>query len=231
MTRVIHAITPGDHYSPRTGSAIPTVVHGLAGAANEDHRQPSYPQYVVLGAETYRPRYDSASAIEFLDVPGPSRNERLIDAALAPFGRPRRSAARYFQPLADALLDLEPAIVLAHNAPILPWLLRKSSHSVILYAHNDILRTLTRREAARTLGSVASIVCVSESLRAQTRIRLPRELRDRVVVVGNGVDCAQFAPSAPSASTGLRGSKLRVIFVGRMIAEKGPASGGAPPAR
>jgi glycosyltransferase involved in cell wall biosynthesis len=217
MTRVIHAITPGDHYSPRTGSAIPTVVHGLAGAARADSRVPEYAQFVVLGANTYQPRYDSATPIEFADVPGPTRNERVADAALARVGIPRRAALRYFQPQADVLATEDPAIVLAHNAPVLPWLLRRSPHRVVLYAHNDILRSMSKGEAARTLDTVAGIVCVSESLADQTKKHLPKALADRVHVVRNGVDCSQFTPSAERD-----GDRLRLIFVGRAIPEKGP---------
>jgi glycosyltransferase involved in cell wall biosynthesis len=217
MNRVIHAITPGDHFSPRTGSAIPTVVHGLATAALADIEEPPYAQYVLIGEDTYRPRYDSATPIEFVDVPAPTRNERLIEAGLAAFGRPRRATEHYWQPQVDALAAQEPAIVLAHNAPVLPWMLRNSSHRVVLYAHNDLVRSMTRFEVARSLDSVAAIVCVSESLAQQMGRRLPRSLRQRVHIVGNGVDCTQFTPRT-TPSTG----RLRVMYVGRMIREKGP---------
>lgn len=218
MIRIIHAITPGDHYSPRTGSAIPTVVHGLAGASLHDGRLPSYTHLVLVGENTYRPRYDTASIVDFTDVPPPSRRGRLADAALARLGLPRRATARYFQPQADALEDQEPAIVLAHNAPTLPALLKKSPHRMVLYAHNDILRTMTKSEAGRSLDGVAAIICVSESLAEQTRDHLPRSLVDRVHVVGNGVDCSQFTPRV----TGAAHEPLRAIFVGRMIPQKGP---------
>jgi glycosyltransferase involved in cell wall biosynthesis len=217
MSRVIHAITPGDHFSPRTGSAIPTVVHGMATAALADSKEPSYPQYVLIGENTYRPRYDSATPIEFVDVAPPTRNERLIEAGLAAFGRPRRGSERYWQPQVDALAAQEPAIVLAHNAPVLPWMLRNSSHRVVLYAHNDLVRSMTRYEVARSLDSVSAIVCVSEALAQQMGRRLPRSLRERIHIVGNGVDCTQFTPrTTPSIG------RLRVMYVGRMIREKGP---------
>jgi len=219
MTRLVHAITPGDHYSPRTGSAIPTVVHGLAGAAAADRVHPSYEQFVALQAGTYQPRYDSAEAIEFTGVSAPDRNERLLDAGLGVFGRPRRAAARYFQPLADALSSLPASVVLAHNAPILPWLLRDSKHDVVLYAHNDILRSMTAYESARALDSVRAIVCVSESLAGQLRPHLPRALRERIRVVVNGVDTVQFSPGSPRVAARRR---VRVMFVGRMIEQKGP---------
>src|SRR5690606_9195443 len=46
--------------------------------------------------------------------------------------------------------------------------------------------------------------------------RLPPSLRDRVVVVRNGVDTAFFHPADDGPHDG-----LRVVFVGRMIPDKG----------
>jgi glycosyltransferase involved in cell wall biosynthesis len=57
---------------------------------------------------------------------------------------------------------------------------------------------------------------VSESLAHQLERRLSRSLVDRVRVVGNGVDCEEFTPREQSS-----GGRLRVMFVGRMIADKG----------
>jgi glycosyltransferase involved in cell wall biosynthesis len=216
MNRVIHAITPGDHYSPRTGSAIPTVVHGIARAATQDQSEPGYEQFVLVARDTFRPRYDSATSIEFEDVAAPSRSARLLEAGLAVFGRQRSASARYWQPEVDALATEDPAIVIAHNAPVLPWMLRSSPHRVVLYAHNDLVRTMTKHESGRAFDNVGAIVCVSESLAGQMSRRLPRSLVDRVRVVENGVDCEQFRPSS-HAST----SPVRVMFVGRMIPEKG----------
>ncbi|GAA1999924.1 glycosyltransferase [Microbacterium ulmi] len=215
-TPVYHVITPGDHYSPRTGSAVPTVVHGLATAARDGDGDPRYRHAVVLQADTYRPRYDSADLVEFDGVPAPSARERYLDAALGRVGGPRRNAARYFQPAVSSLLRQPAGIVLAHNATVVPWLLRDSDHVPVLYAHNDILRTYTRRESARSLSSAALIVAVSESLAAQLKEHLPTSLHDRVRIVGNGVDTAAFTPAPPRQD-----GPLRVMFFGRAIPEKG----------
>jgi glycosyltransferase involved in cell wall biosynthesis len=213
--RVIHVITPGDHFSPRTGSAIPTVVDGVARAAERagDRRHA-----VVLDESTYRPRYDSADIIEYTGVPGPSRVERYTDALRGRLGLPRAGVARYFTPACAALRDEPPSIVLAHNAPIVPWLLRDSPHTTVLYAHNDLLRTYSKAETERMLVHAAAIVCVSESLAERTRERLPRSLIERVHVVGNGVDTEQFSPG-PART---RSDPPRVMFVGRVIPDKGP---------
>lgn len=219
---ILHAITPGDHFSPRTGSAIPTVVDGLAGASGREGTP--YRHVVVLDRTTMQPRYDSAGTIEYAGVPSPTRRERALDSARGRLGFPRTAVARYYAPVAEAIRAREPAFVLAHNAPVLPALLRGTEHRVVLYAHNDLLRTYSRREAGRMLDGVAAIVCVSESLAERTRTAVPRRLADRVRVVPNGVDCERFAPATHGTgpTSRLQDAPLRVVFVGRMVVEKGP---------
>ena len=219
MTDLIHVITPGDHYSPRTGSATSTVVHGLASAAADDASS-TWAQFVVLDATTMRPRYDSAAAIEVAPAQAPPRGERLADVARGRLGLSRSAVARYYGPAVDAVVGRRPSVVLAHNAPVVPWLLRDSPHRVVLYAHNDLLRTFSRSESARMLGDVAAIVCVSESLADRTRRQLPQQLARRVHVVRNGVDGTAFSPGpAPERPRG--DGRLRVLFAGRMVREKG----------
>lgn len=225
--RVVHVITPGDHFSPRTGSAIPTVVDGIARAAE---RAGAGRQAIVLDESTYRPRYGSADLVEYTGVAGPSRLERYTDALRGRAGLPRAGVARYFTPACAALRDVPPSIVLAHNAPIVPWLLRDSPHTTLLYAHNDLLRSYSKSETERMLAHAAAVVCVSESLAERTRDRLPRSLVERVHVVGNGVDTEQFSPGPaparpePSARPDPTAppDPPRVMFVGRVIPDKGP---------
>lgn len=213
---VYHVITPGDHFSARTGSAIPTVVHGLATGAALNGDADRYPQWVVVQEGTFEPRYPSAAPLTFSGVPAPGDRRRMIDAALGRLGIPRGGAAAYFRPVADVLDGMPSGIVLAHNAPIVPWLLRSQRHRVVLYAHNDLLRSFSRRESGRMLSGVAAVVCVSESLASQMRDHLPAELHDRLRVVVNGVDTAQFTP-ATSRDPG----PVRVMFIGRAISDKG----------
>jgi glycosyltransferase involved in cell wall biosynthesis len=220
VPELIHVITPGDHYSPRTGSATSTVVHGLSAAAQRDGS--GYRPFVVLDVSTMHPRYDSATPIEYAGAPAPSRRERMTDVALGRMGLPRRAAARYFRPAADAIVRRPPAIVLAHNAPVLTWLLRESPHRVVLYAHNDLLGTYTRAEAMRMLGGVAGIVAVSDSLAERLRAQLPQELERLVRTVGNGVDCDEFTPARQASRREPSGAPLRVLFVGRIVRDKGP---------
>lgn len=213
---IIHTITPGDHFSPRTGSAIPTVVDGLATAAASAG---AGRHSVVVDGSTFRPWYESADVIEYSGNSSPSKWARYADVMRGRIGVPRSATASYYRPIANAVLGQPPSTVLAHNAPILPWLLRHSGHRVVLFAHNDVLRTYTRTEARRVLANAAAIICVSESLARRTRERLPAGLAGRVRVVGNAVDVHRFSPAHGVAKTW--SGPIRVMFVGRMIREKG----------
>ncbi len=208
----MHVITPGDHFSPRTGSAIPTVVHGLATAANARGDRPQ----VVVARGTYPDRYPSADVVEYTERPA-GRSDRRIDAVTGRLGLGRpRTRRRYTATVIDQ--DVwPPSVVFAHNAPQLVGAIDVSRHVPVLYAHNELLRTYSRREAGQALSHAARIVCVSEFLAERTRDRLPPSLHERVVVVRNGVDAALFRPAPeddPEAG-------LRVTFVGRMIPAKG----------
>ena len=230
VKRVIHVLTPGDHFSPLTGSAIPTVVHGLATAAARDADPVRHA--VVVDGSTMRPRYNSAEAIEYERGPWLSRNDRALDQLRARLGGSRTATRRFYAPVADAIRRCDPSIVLAHNAPVLPHLLRDTPHRVVLYAHNDVLRSYSRAEAQRALDGVAAIVTVGEALAQRTRAALPPYLAERVRVVGNGVDCEMFSPAqdgqgvaiaaVQESAARMRSARLRVVFLGRMIEEKGP---------
>lgn len=215
MRPPIHVLTPGDHFSPRTGSAIPTVVDGLARAARADERAPEH--RVLLQRGTYEPRYDSASVLEYDGAQPPGRVGRYVDAALGGISLPRLSAARYYRPLAERLAAEEPTVVFAHNAPVLPALLADSGHHVVLYAHNDVLRSYGRREAVRLAETTSAVIAVSEALAGRLRERLPNDFGDRVHVVRNGVDTSMFSPANGDVD-----GVVRFIFLGRTIRDKGP---------
>ncbi|RMI06845.1 glycosyltransferase family 4 protein [Cellulomonas triticagri] len=208
----VHVLTPGDHFSPRTGSAIPTVVDGLCAALPAG----TTPRPRVAVADgTYPDRYASADVIGYpLAVARPA--DRYVDALAGRLGLPRPGVRRTLAPTV-AEQDAWPAgAVLAHNAPQLVPLVHER-HAAVLYAHNLLLRTYTPREADRVLGRAAAIVCVSGDLAEQTAVHLPAALRSRLRVVPNGVDTTRFTPRADPA----RGERLRVVFVGRMIRDKG----------
>ncbi|WP_069387940.1 glycosyltransferase family 4 protein, partial [Cellulosimicrobium cellulans] len=209
--RLVHVITPGDHFSPRTGSAVPTVVDGLSSAA-----APGTPAARVLVAHgTYPERYASATVLEYPEVAA-GRADRYLDAALPRLGLPRLASRRVLGAATRTQGAWDPSWVLAHNAPALVPLVDARRHAPVLYCHNQVLRTYSAREAARTLGPAAAVVCVSDHLAEQVRDRLPRSLRARVATVRNGVDAGAFAvPRVP------RSGRLRVVYVGRVIPDKG----------
>ena len=213
MTTVFHVITPGDHFSPRTGSAIPTVVDGLARACRADPA--GYEHVVVLDRTTYSPRYDSADVLEYAPAPASGRAGVYADYARAAVGARRAHLAAAFAPAVHALRSQEPGIVIAHNAPIVGELLDGSGHRVILHAHNRLPASMRPHEARRWLGPVDAVVCVSADLADATRARLPRSLHPKVRAVPHGVDTARFAPSPRPAGP------TRFVFVGRTIPSKG----------
>jgi len=210
--RQIHALTPGDHFSPRTGSAIPTVVHGLA-----QHTRPRPAVLVARG--TYEERYDSAGIIEYdlsRTLHGVSLLSRAADVAAGRIGLPRPRARAVFRQLLFTQHEWDPSYVLCHNAPQLVPLVGQR-HLPVLYAHNNLLETYTHREAGRVLGSCHRIVCVSEYTAARASARLPRHLHDVIRVVPNGVDAASREVPKRAVS-----DQLRVVFLGRVIPDKGP---------
>lgn len=213
MTDLIHALTPGDHFSPRTGSAIPTVVHGLASAAADSR----YRQHVLVEASTFRPRYTSAEPVEYVGAGFPTRWERALDLGLSTAGLPRVRARRSYRPLVDALSGIRPSIVIAHNAPLLPRMLATTRHSSVYYAHNELPRGMSRHESTRLLAPASAIVAVSADLAARIADRVSPRVAERIHVVENGVDIEAFRPvDRPPAGI------PRVLFVGRVVPEKGP---------
>ncbi|WP_301143502.1 glycosyltransferase family 4 protein [Demequina muriae] len=214
MRVVYHVITPGDHFSPRTGSAIPTVVDGLARASAHDGSSP-YRHVVVLDRTTYTPRYDSAEALEYSPAPAPSRADSILDYGRAVMGRDRAALLRPYAPVMAALADAPAGIVVAHNAPFLAPALARTPHRIVLHAHNALPASMRPHEARRWVGSADALICVSSDHAAATRARVPAGLRDAVHVVRHGVDPAVFAPRERQQSP------IRFVFVGRTIPHKG----------
>lgn len=217
MRPVIHALTPGDHYSPATGSAVPTVVHGLAAASQA--ADPTLRHYVLLAEDTYPDRYDSATPIGYRLPPEPGWAVELVDRVAGIAAGQRLWARGRLRALLADQDNWPPATIVAHNLVEFPAAGADDRHQMILYAHNELFRRYGRRGLGRTLAPVQLIVCVSGFLAEQTAARLPRQLRDRIVVVPNAADTDLFRPSPSPAS---HDGPIEVGFVGRMIRDKGP---------
>lgn len=212
--RHVHLITPGDHFSPRTGSAVPSVVHGLCSNADPASPRPA----VLVSRGTYPDRYPSADVLEYELVDRRPR-DRYVDAARGLLRRPRTGAQRPVRPALADQASWESSVVVAHNLPPAVALVDAEHHAPVLYAHNHLLRSYTPREAAVALGSVALVVAVSESLAEQVRPHLPASLRDRVRVVHNAADPELFHPVEPAREP--QRDRLRITTTGRAIRDKG----------
>lgn len=213
LTSHVHLITPGDHFSPSTGSAVPSVVHGLCGGA-----APGVRSSVLVARGTYPDRYPTAEVIEYDLVTG-GRHDRYLDAARGQLGFPRSAARR---PIRAALSgqDAWPAsAVIAHNLPAAVAVVDARQHRPVLYAHNHLLRSYSPWESGRALDRVAAIIAVSNSLAEQLRPHLPTRLHGRLKVVHNAADCTTFYPSTIPRASG--DGPLRVTVVGRTIRDKG----------
>ncbi len=210
--RVLHVITPGDHFSPSTGSALVSVVDGLSRHRPEGAPRPA----VAVARGTYPDRYTSADVVEY-DLATAGRYDRHLDMLRGRLGLPRSRMRRRYGHVVAAQHEWSPQVIVGHNAVQLPGVVDASRHTPVLYAHNDLLRTYTMREAGRALECASAIVAVSDFLADRIAARLPPSVASRVVVVRNGVDLDLFrpGPEVPSADT------LRVVFVGRMIPDKG----------
>lgn len=211
VSRHAHVLTPGDHYSPRTGSATATVVHGLMSA----HLASGGSGVVAVARGTYEERYPVGGTVEYRLGAAPSRSRKLLDVASSRAGGRRRGAAAWYEPAIAAAAGAAPDVVFVHNgagaSSIVP-----ARPPAVLYCHNDLLRTYTRREAEGALSSFAGVVCVSDWLADRVREAAPATA-DRVHRVHNGVDPAfwQRRQTTPRR-------RLRVLFVGRIIRDKAP---------
>lgn len=209
----VHIITPGDHFSPSTGSAIPTVVHGLA-SATPDHEPRTR---VAVARGTYMDRYPTADVLEY-EPAAARRLDRYADLISAGVRLPRRGARRMLGAALASQSTWPPSVILAHNAPQVVPLVDTRLHVPVLYAHNELLRTYSHRESAATLAAAPVIACVSDFLAERTAQRLPVSLRGRVATVPNGVDITFFRPDPGRTA----GQSVHVVYVGRMFPDKGP---------
>lgn len=157
-------------------------------------------------------------------VPAPFTETKFLPVAKASWFYGRRTV-RYAQGAANAIRNLNPALVEVHNRPSYIERLKKAvPHTpLLLYLHNDpqTMRGFkTPAERMRVLQQVAAVVCVSDYIRGQLLDGLAvqgsdLELASKVHVVLNGVDTAAIIPR----SDHLR--RKEILFLGRLIPEKG----------
>lgn len=203
-----HLLTPGDHYSPSTGSAVVTVAHNLC---REQSRAGGH-STVAVSSSSYTDRYPDGQVVEYTPTAGlPDRRQRLRGAALGALGRTRSA---WLDPWRPAVATLRPeGAAIAHNGAQVGGLV-PSGATRVLYVHNALLRSYTPWEARKSLGRFDVVVAVSSYLADTMSQRAGR--RTRVMVVPNGVDPQVFRPG-DRRSLGC----LQILFLGRVIPEKG----------
>lgn len=205
--------TPGDHYSPATGSAVMTIIYELG----REHAKRGGETRIVVGRGT-RHDYPVGTPVEVDFPPLPSRRQKLVDAGLGRLGLPRRFGVSLYEPARAAIEpDFEGPLLLHNNPAPLRMLKRHSERAcVCLYLNNVVFRTYSPREIRRVLAAADLAICVSDFIANDVESRAGG-LRDRLAVVHNGVDTARFRPVEGRAD-----GEPVVLFLGRVVPEKGP---------
>jgi glycosyltransferase involved in cell wall biosynthesis len=212
--QIIQVITPGDHFSPSTGSAIPTVVHNFSSVA----KNRSISAAVVIDATTRAERYTSAQVIECSYKQFHlNKLQKISDLSSGRLFINRPNLTRMYFPAIESIKTLGRADVLIHNAVPHPSPLRRIApqHCYYSWFHNDVFRYYSKLERQNLVSSYDGIICVSDYIRNVTITGLPIELQERVHVLQNGVDLAQFGVARQAQP------KVTVLFIGRVVPEKG----------
>src|SRR4051794_10115216 len=107
----MHVPTPGDHYSPATGSAVMTIIHELA-----RNHLPSGETRIIVGHNT-RHDYPTGTCVEVTyPSPLPPRH-KLADALAGKIGLSRPFVGRLYRPACGAVPDGFDGPLFVHNAP------------------------------------------------------------------------------------------------------------------
>lgn len=209
--RIIHVPTPGDHYSPSTGSALMTIIYEL----NRRHVSRGEEAVVVVAPDT-RHDYGVGEVSEVALGPLPNTWQKCVDAACGAVVGHRPFSARTYARLGS--LDIAHAPLVIHNTagPIRSISRRYPKARICLYANNELFRTFTRHEARATVQRCYRVICVSHFIADQLSGKLgapPPQLE----VVHNGVDIDSFRPFSRAEEAAVP----IILFVGRVVREKG----------
>lgn len=219
---MVHLPTPGDHYSPATGSAVMTVIYeqlrvhvGLGGKSGV---------IVSRGTCDGYPPYPVGDVIEAdLGTAIPSRYKRAAEMLWGKLFMTRPLTASLYKAVVNVLPRDFSGVLLIHNAPApLSYLRRQFPHAqLVLYAHNQLFNTYSPREIRNIIRMTDRIVCVSQFI-ADDLLRRSGMPTDKIFVVYNGIDTQRFIPSKQGdASQALQHAPV-ILFLGRVVPEKGP---------
>ena len=213
----VHLPTPGDHYSPATGSAVMTVIHGLTAP----HIARGLPATILVSRGTMAgyPPYAEGETRE-MDLPTtlPSRPQKALDAALGRLCNTRPCNAGLYKRVPGELGTDFDGTLFVHNAPAAIPLLRSKlpNATIVLYAHNQLFNTYSAREIRHVVGHADMVACVSDFIARDIAARAGMQ-SPKLKTVLNGVDTTRFVPRA----TASRNAEPVVLFLGRVLPEKG----------
>jgi glycosyltransferase involved in cell wall biosynthesis len=216
---LVHIPTPGDHYSPATGSAVITIIYELARLHAERNGRTKV--LVTRGSSDGYPPYSVGELVE-IDGAGalPGRLGKMFDAAWGRLFASRPMAASQFRAAGEYLRAASPEAseIFVHNAPAAMPLLRRAlpNSSLHLYAHNQLFNSFNRREVGQVIDSCTSVICVSQFIANDIAARFGRG-SPKLKVVINGVDTDAFCPSKAADQAG----PPLVLFLGRVVPDKG----------
>ena len=209
----IHIPTPGDHYSPTTGSAIPTIIYELSRC----HAQNGGTTQVLVARGT-RHDYAVGECIEYDLFSGPTKYQKYIDVAAGRIGLPRYFGEKpYLSACAAIPTDFDGPIFI-HNNPVAVRHFRRQRRqaAICLWANNALFNTYSNQEVEAVAEAADLLICCSKYIADDVTKRLTKNIH-KVYVVHNGVDIDRFTPSSVVGHE----KPPVVLFVGRLVPQKG----------
>lgn len=211
---MIHIPTPGDHYSPATGSAIMTIIYELARVHQADGGRTQ-----VIVSRGTRHDYPVGQCIEVDATVPPRKWQKTIDIAAGRAGLSRRYSSAVYRPHVEAIPgDFEGPVFIHNNpAPLPMFRERLPKATLCLWAHNELFGTYRDGELQRVLEACDVFIGCSDFICRGVRQRCPNATTP-IVTVHSGVDTHRFTPAVDRPPR----DEPVVLFVGRMQPQKGP---------
>jgi glycosyltransferase involved in cell wall biosynthesis len=207
-----------EYYSPVSGGAVATILMQSAhGLLERGHRVSVLTP--VNGEETY-------NRGDLVPLTVPRRQDlTFLQRALSRLKcRANQWVWPYYDHYLDSLvtelkkLDRSPDVLISFNDLVLSHYVRAHFPKCRYYVNLQNEIRMTRRDMAKLLGSVDTILACSRHIREWTaaEYRLPA---GKLKVLHSGVDLQSFFPKADYLKSR---DSLRVLFVGRIDRNKGP---------